>query len=107
MEEYDALEAARLECFTKCREEGVPDAGSHADMTKSQLFFYVTIQRKHCIRWCLEDALGLLPSGGMASHVLRQLKRKDGYNYLQVAYYNVSGNGGEGGREEEGGVRGR
>ena len=90
MDEFQHLEDARLKCFRKCRNDEAQYPSNTDSMTRAQAFFYVVLHRKHCIHRCEEDNVGLLPAGGVASQVLAQLKRKDGYNYLQVAYYRVS-----------------
>ncbi len=90
MDEYGRLEDARLQCFKTCRAE-VEYPSNKDKMTQDQIYFYAVIHRKQCIRRCEEDLLGLLPSGGVSSHVLQQLEYKNGYNYLQVALYRVSG----------------
>jgi len=103
MDEFQRVEDARLQCFKKCSREEIRYPSHRDSMTQDQVFYFTVIQRKHCIRRCEEDIVGLLPIGGVASQVVKQLKRKDGYNYLQVAYYRVSS--GEPGRVE-GKIRG-
>ena len=89
MEEYDKLELARLECFKKCQAEEIDPNIDHEERKLQQNFFYAVTYTVYCVRRCEKELMGLIHIGGIPSHVLDQLKRKEGYNYLQMCLYNV------------------
>ena len=92
MEEYARLERARQTCFVKCRDKKPkmpPDYFDEEELT----FFHNVIQRASCIKQCEEDLAGLQPLGGLPQTIVKDLHKREGYNYLQMALYMV--------REEE------
>ena len=96
MDEYSRLERARQTCFVRCREEKpkVPlDYFHEEELT----FFHSVIQRASCIRKCEEDLAGLQPTGGIPYTILRDLQKREAYNYLQMSLYQVCGRGRRGG----------
>lgn len=88
MDEYGRLERARQTCFARCQEE-IPKVPSDYFHEEELVFFHNVIQRASCIRKCEEDLAGLQPSGGMPSTILRDLEKREGYNYLQMSLYQV------------------
>ena len=90
MDDYARLESARLACFTKCHEEKPKVPSDYFDEDELK-FFHGVIQRGSCIRQCEEDLAGLQPIGGIPSNIQNDLDTREGYNYLQMALYQVRG----------------
>ena len=88
MDEYLRLERARQTCFVKCREEK-PKVPSDYFSEDELSFFHGVIQRATCIRKCEEDLAGLQPTGGIPQSVQKDFQKREGYNYLQMALYQV------------------
>lgn len=105
---YAGLRAARLACRDACLREaaflGEPPA---AGPWEAALFDRV-LQRADCLQHCLGSRLGAAPSAHRASLVIqRDFERREPYNYLQVAFFQVglpSGPGGGGPGEGIGGA---
>ena len=88
MEEHRKLEQARLECFKKCKGQEVLLTSDYPE-DRELKFFHSVIQESWCIKHCEEDLVAPITRGVVTSFVFNQLKSKEGYNYLQIAYYNV------------------
>ena len=88
MEEYKDLEAARLKCFRECEDTASKLPSKFPEDTEMEFFFHI-LSRASCVKRCEEAAVGLLPWGAVSHYVLNQLKKKDGYNYLQMSLYKV------------------
>ncbi len=88
MEEFKQLEQARLRCFRDCNKAG--SAITLQSNSEQLQFFLKVIEKDSCIKTCEERVLEMVPWGGIPHHVLRQLKNKDGYNYLQLSMFRVS-----------------
>ncbi len=88
MEEYKKLEGARLKCFKKCETQTYDLLEDFPEDVKLR-FYHVVISRGACIEECEELEMGLLPWGGITHYVFRQLNTREGFNYLQMAFYKV------------------
>ncbi|XP_075294520.1 prolyl 3-hydroxylase 3 isoform X1 [Opisthocomus hoazin] len=89
LQSYAGLRAALRACRSACRREaaflGPPGAGRW----ESALFGRV-LQRADCLRHCLGLRLGAAPSAHRASlAVRRDFERREPYNYLQVAFFQL------------------
>ncbi|XP_061862083.1 prolyl 3-hydroxylase 3 [Colius striatus] len=85
LQSYAGLRAARLACRAACRREapflGAPWEGALLGRV---------LQRADCVRHCLGSRLGAAPSAHRASRdVRRDFQRREPYNYLQVAFFQL------------------
>lgn len=104
---YAGLRAARLACRDACLREaaflGEPPA---AGPWEAALFDRV-LQRADCLQHCLGSRLGAAPSAHRASLVIqRDFERREPYNYLQVAFFQVGLPSGPGGGSPGEGIGG-
>ena len=88
MDEYARLENARQTCFVKCRDEKSKVPSDYFE-DEELTFFHNVIQRASCIRECEENKAGLQPTGGIPINIAADLHDREGYNYLQMALYQV------------------
>ena len=95
MEEYKKLEVARVKCFRRCEEHNGRPLPKNFPEDSDLRFFYNVIARGSCIKECEEMEMGLRPWGGVSHQVFKQLKSKEGLNYLQMALYKVGQGEGE------------
>lgn len=89
MEEYKALEEARLKCFKECGQTPPLHYADFQTVDVQLQFFLRVFEHGSCIRKCEEGVVGLMPWGGVTHYALDQLRNRDGYNYLQLALYKV------------------
>lgn len=86
VDDYAREEKGRRKCYETCRGEG----GRALDTDAEGEFFQRVVQRSSCIERCKEDFVGVRPAGGVPSYIEDHMKKREAYNYLQMALYQVS-----------------
>lgn len=96
---YAGLRAARRACRAACRREAAFLEGTAGAGPWEAALFGRVLQRADCLQHCLGRRLGAAPSAHRASQAIRRdFERREPYNYLQVAFFQVgTGPGGGGG----------
>lgn len=85
MDEFSRLEEARQYCYANCTQERSKVTNEWVELQ----FFECVLQRRQCIRHCVEERVGLVLEGGVPLRVLRNLKNREGLKYLHKAYQKV------------------
>lgn len=105
---YAGLRAARRACRAACRREAAFLGGPPRAGPWEAALFGPVLQRADCLQHCLGSRLGAAPSAHHASLAIRRdFERREPYNYLQVAFFQVgTGPGGGQGSPGVGSPRG-
>ncbi|NXI35163.1 P3H3 hydroxylase, partial [Galbula dea] len=87
---YAGLRAARRACGDSCRRDAAFLGGPPGAGPWEAVLFGRVLQRADCLQHCLGNRLGAALSAHRASHAIRRdFERREPYNYLQVAFFQL------------------